>query len=273
MARPRNPIGQPGTISCKQNENGSWVASCRVRFADGELHRVKATDAKSRIRAEIKLKEKCKRVSAQQTGSIGADMLLGQLADLYMKDKSASRTQGTVDTYASAMKHIKSGLGKLAIGEATPMILQNFLNSIINSNGFGSATSCRSVLSGMMMMAVRNGALVHNPVSDVERLRRPDKTKPGSDAIPLMELPEFIAILEQNERLAKNDEIDPILFMILTGLRDGECFALCWDMVNLKTGEITVSRTVKREKGVGLYSRPMPRARAATVQYTFHRQR
>ena len=214
----------------------------------------------SRIKAEIKLKKKCERLAKQQPGSIGPDMTLAKLAELYMQDKSASRTQGTVDTYASAVKHVKSHLGQLTIGEATPMILQNFLNSIVNSNGHGAATSCRSVLSGMMMIAVRNGALLHNPVSDVEKLRRLDKSKPGSDAIPLGGLPDFIKTVEGSERLAKDDEVDPILFMMLTGLRDGECFALCWDMVNLTTREITVSRTVKRETGRGLYLQENPKS-------------
>lgn len=259
MARPRLPIGQHGEICYQQNPSGTWTAICRMRYMDGTFHKVKATD-KSRIKAQIKLKEKCERLGRQQTGAITADMTLSRLADLYMRDKASSRTQGTIDTYNSAIKHIRQRLGQLTIGEATPMALQTFLNTVMESSGYGAASSCRSVLSGMMGVAVRNGALSHNPVSEVERLRRPDKSKPGSDAIPLNELREFLQAVESNKRFKENDETDPIRFMILTGLRDGECFALCWDMVNLKTGEITVSRTVKREKGVGLYLQNNPKS-------------
>ena len=259
MSRPRLPIGQPGSVSYEQNASGTWTAICRVRFMDGTFHKVKATD-KSRIKAEIKLKSKCDAVSRQQTGGIGPDMTISRLADLYMADKANSRAQGTISTYESAMKHIRRKLGNLTIGETTPMILQAFLNSVMESSGHGAASSCRSVLSGMMGMAVRNGAMRHNPVGEVERLRRPDKSKPGSDPIPLGELPAFLQKVESNARFRDNDEIDPIRFMILTGLRDGECFALCWDMVNLKKGEITIGRTVKREKGRGLYLQDNPKS-------------
>ena len=259
MSRPRLPIGQYGKISRNQNKNGTWTALCRMRFMDGSYRKVKAT-SESPIKAEIALKQKCERLSRMQVGIIGPDITLSNLADRYMDDKGASRSQGTIDTYNSAVKHIKRQLGQLTVGETTPMAVQRFLNSVVTSNGYGAATSCRSVLSGMMGMAVRNGAIQHNPVSEVERLRRPSKSKPGSNSIPLGDLPVFLQTIENNPRLKENDEIDPIRFMIFTGLRDGECFALCWDNVNLKSGEITVDRTVKRKKGEGLYLQDNPKS-------------
>ena len=59
--------------------------------------------------------------------------------------------------------HITPRLGDLTVAEAKPDRLQKFLNTVHKESGPGAAKNCRSTLSGMMALAVSNGAAPRNP--------------------------------------------------------------------------------------------------------------
>lgn len=251
MGRPRLNIGSNGVINLREMAPGKWRARCRYRFNDGRFKQVERY-AESRTKAEIALKNALLDLSkTHANGSIKATMRLTTLADRYLAHKRRERSEGTIQAYESVIsKHIKPRIGELTIIEAQPEQLQSFIDTVARDSGHGAAKTCRSVLSGMMGMAVRNNAIEHNPVMELDRIRRPGKV--GSEAIPFDELQKFVGKVKGNKALAGYDEADLYLFMIGTGFRIGEACGLCWDAVDFDKGTVEMKRITKRVKGEGM---------------------
>lgn len=249
MARPRIPIGTYGKIHTQEMKPGTWRARTYYRFSNGKLQQVQKIGA-TETKAVNNLKRHLKTIDADASGTISPTMRLSKLADRFIQDKKERRTEGTVQTYQVAVDaHIKPDIGALTIREATPERLNNFLMTVAKEHGHGAAKNCRSVLSGMMAIAVRNGALQHNPVREVERIEKPGK--PGSIPIPPERLGEFINAIENDQRMRDSDLVDLFKVMAGTGFRMGEVCGLKWSAVDFEHGNIRVERQAKYLKGKG----------------------
>lgn len=241
------PIGQHGEINVRERD-GKFTAYCRMRCNDGRFRQIERT-SKSRVKAVIALKKACEDIRSRTFGSIELDMPLKKLADMYMEDVKSRRSAGTVQTYATAIRHIKKHLGTLTIREATPARLQTFINTIANSSGIDQAKSCKTVLSGMLGIAVRADTIAHNPVAELARIEH--KKKVGSDAIPLDALTSVLDAIDAS-RLTESDDADVLRFMAGVGFRAGEALGLCWDCVDFQHDKLTVRRIAKRITGKGM---------------------
>ena len=130
-----------------------------------------------------------------------------------------------LETYGYAVNaHITKRIGDLTVAEAKPERLQRFLTTIEKENGPGAAKNCRSALSGMLGIAVRNGAITHNPVRELERITQ--RKQKGSTAIPLAELPTFLEKVRADEFLSEKDTVELIEFMLSAGWRVAETLSL-----------------------------------------------
>jgi integrase len=89
------------------------------------------------------------------------------------------------------------------------------------------AKTCRSVISGVMGLAVRYGAITSNPVREVERIEVVTKKSPR--ALSDEEIAAWLAQLRADEKAVRKDLPDLSLFMLATGVRIGEALALMWD--------------------------------------------
>ena len=191
-------------------------------------------------------------------GSLSPSMRLDKLADMFIDAKESTRSDGTLSVYRSVIdKHIKPDLGRITILEATPERLQAYIKAKSADHGYAAAKSIRTVLSGMLGMAVRSGAIQHNPVKEVEGIKTPSEV--GSNAIPLDKVPAFLDAVAHCDYLVQRDEVDLIRFMLGTGFRAGEACGLCWDMVNFKEGKVTVERISKTVRGRGTILQPHPK--------------
>ncbi|WP_432624522.1 tyrosine-type recombinase/integrase [Bifidobacterium sp.] len=247
MSRPKMPIGQHGAINYVRGD-GKWTAKCKVRCNDGRLRQLERTRT-SKLGAQMAVEKACENIRQRSFGTIDLDTKLEDLAQRFMFDVRAKRTNGTIQTYGTAVRHITKRLGAYAIQEATPARLQDFIDYVVRHSGADQAKSCRTVLSGMFGMAIREGALVHNPVNELERIEHVGKR--GSDAIPLEDLPYVLKAIDDS-KLAENDEADVFRFMAGTGFRAGEALGLCWDCVDFRHHTVTVKRIAKRVKGKGM---------------------
>lgn len=249
MARPRLPIGSNGSISCIEIAPGVWRAITRYRFSNGKFKQVERR-ANSSAKAKNALKKALLTIDEGAGGTISPSLRLGELADKYLEEKRERRTIGTVQTYIVAVRtHIKPELGELSIREATPERLGLFISKIVREHGHGAAKNCRSVLSGMMSMAVNNGALTHNPVAEIERIEK--KGKPGTAPIHVEELPSFIDAIENDEVMVGRGYTELYKYIAGTGWRMGEACGLKWSAVNFDTNEVTMCRIAKYINGVG----------------------
>ncbi|MEV7618864.1 site-specific integrase [Microbacterium sp. NPDC089321] len=251
MGRPRLPIGTYGTINVAEVQPGKWRARARYRFADGKSRQIEK-HAPSRAKATAALKHALTTIEAARGGELKPTTHLRALGHRFLESRrELGRSEGTLETYGYAVTaHITPRIGDLSVAEATPERLQKFLNAVEKEAGPGAAKNCRSALSGMLGLAVRNGALSHNPVRELERVTQ--RKKKGSTAIPLDELPTFLERVRADEKLVEWDTVDLITFMLASGWRVAEVCALEADAVDFAAGTASVVAQNVRVKGKGI---------------------
>lgn len=263
MARPRLPLGTLGniTVTDEPDGNGMYRAKANYRRSNGTLGQV-ARYRKSKIKAKLAVQAAFEQLDDAGRATISPDMRMRQLADLFIQEKTERRAPGTVQTYQNAIDaHIKPGLGDLSIREAgNVQRLNDFITRVAKDNGHGAAKNCRSVLSGMMALAVRNGVLERNPVRDVERIEKPGK--PGSKPIPPEKLGAFLHAVECDERMKGSDYADVFRVMAGTGMRMGEQLGLTWDVIDFDKGVVHIVQQAKYIKGKGAVLQRFPKTHA-----------
>jgi integrase len=249
MPRPRRDLGTYGTINAVEVEPGKWRARARYRFNDGKLRQVERF-AGTENKATQALRKALNTIDAGRGGQISPTMTLRTLADRFLEAKrQENRSRGTIETYQyTADKHLK-GIGDLTIAEATPERLQTFLSGVHEKHGHGAAKNCRSVLSGMMQLAVVNGAIDRNPVRQLSRIEK--HGKPGSPALPLEQLSAFLRAIHGDKQLADRGTDNLLEFMAYTGFRVGEACGLAWADVDLGAGNTTMRAIAVHRRGVG----------------------
>ncbi|WP_125100183.1 site-specific integrase [Leucobacter chromiireducens] len=262
MSRPRNPIGTHGVIKVDEIAPGKVRARTRYRFSDGKLRQVERFSS-SKSKAEHALKTALTTIEADRGGELRPTTTLRALGQLFLAAKrDAGRSEGTLETYGYAVNaHIGKEIGDMSVAEATPERLQKFLTRIEKENGPGAAKNCRSSLSGMMGLAVRNGAISRNPVRELERISH--RKKKGSEAIPLAELPGFISKVQNDALLKEWDTVELIEFMLSTGWRVAEACALEVSSVDFKAGTATVDAIAKRLPKIGMQRQLFPKTAAS----------
>ena len=113
-----------------------------------------------------------------------------------------------------------------------------------------TAKSCRSVISGVMGLAVRYGAIMANPVREVERIEAKPRREPR--ALTMAERVELLKQLQADEKARRRDLPDLVFFMLATGVRIGEALAVVWSQVDFEAGTVQITSTLVRVKGEGL---------------------
>lgn len=258
MARPRNPIGTHGIFKVDEVAPGKFRARTRYRFQDGKSRQVERFDT-TKAKAEHKLKKALTTIEAARGGELKPTTTLRALGQQFLASKrDLGRTEGTLETYGYAVNaHITKRIGDLTVAEAKPERLQKFLTTIEIENGPGAAKNCRSALSGMLGIAVRNGAIAHNPVRELERIT--NRGKKGSSAIPFAGLPAFLKKMRADEYLIEKDTVQLIEFMLASGWRVAETCALDVTSIDWKAGTATVEAINVRVKGQGIMRQPFPK--------------
>ena len=165
--------------------------------------------------------------------------------------KQGSRSPRTLETYERHLTgHILPALGDLRLLEISVPVLDRFLRALSSSTGPATAKTARSVVSGVLGLAVRYGAIVHNPVRDASRLGGLTKRDPR--ALTLEERKSLLEALSKDKVAIAADLPDLTRFMLATGQRIGECLAVIWMEVDVDRGQIQVTSTVIRWTGHGL---------------------
>lgn len=262
MPRPPLEVGTWGeiwTYVAKTDDGGNPIryrAVTRYRDYDGRTRHVErfgATEKKAVAALRKALKE---RARAAVAGDLNSGNRFSDAATLWLERieraaKADQRSLGTVETYRRQLtNHVLPGLGELRLREITTGRLDRFLNTIKDDIGAPTAKTCRSAVSGVLGLAVRYGALTHNPIRDVEVIETKAKKEPR--ALTAAERVQWIAQLEDDEDAVNKDLPDLSRFMMATGLRIGEALAVLWSEVDSDMTSVDITSTVIRVTGVGL---------------------
>lgn len=126
----------------------------------------------------------------------------------------------------------------------------------------GSATAklARSILSGMLGLAVRHDALLYNPARDIARIESGEKAARSLTLDGARDLRAKVAVSEKAIAWGLADFTD---MMLATGLRVGETSAITWDALDLVAGTVELRGTVISLKGQGLILKLRPKRRGS----------
>jgi integrase len=168
-----------------------------------------------------------------------------------------TRSAGSLDTYRRQLdNHVPPALGEVRLGEATTPLVDKVIAAIKADAGRPTVKTCRSVISGVMGLAVRVrcGAVSTNPVREVERIEVVPRKAPRS--LTGLEIAAWLGQLGSDEKAVREDLPDLSLFLLATGVRVGEALAVIWDQVDFDGAEVEITHTVIRVKGQGLLRKP-----------------
>jgi integrase len=198
------------------------------------------------------LEERARRVSSQLHGGTSFEEAAGMwLSRLERLAEMGQRSPGTVQTYRFQLgRHVLPRLGGVRLQEITTPLLDRFVMDLHQNVGSATARTCRSIISGTLGMAVRQGAIRANPTRELERLEGRRRKEPR--ALTSEEQARWFIGLTQDDIAIRQDLVDFSAFLLGTGLRIGEALAVLWHEVDLDAGVLTVSSTLIRVTGQGL---------------------
>ena len=262
MGRAPLPLGTWGKIRVypyhhdAKGKPDTFRAETLYRDFDGRTRTVTAY-GRSKTLAANKLREKLKeRSETGRRGELTGMHRFSAAADLWMEKlrgmvAEGRRSPGTVDTYERQLRnHILPALGEVRLAEATTPLIDKVIGAIKADVSPATAKSCRSVISGVMGLAVRYGAISHNPVREVERVEAKPAKEPR--ALTVEERARLIRQLRADEKARRKDLPDLVAFMLATGCRIGEALAVVWSQVDFEPGTVEITHTLVRVKGEGL---------------------
>lgn len=250
---PRKPlqVGTWGKIHRVDLGGGVHAAKGRFRDVDGVTRLIEAR-GKTGAAAERALIAAMKDRAAISGTDITSLTRLAALADYWLRTEieTSDRSTSTKDRYRYVVEtYVIPGVGGLTVREATVAAVDRYLKHEQERTGGATAKLCRTVLSGMMGIAVRHNAAAANPVRDVARIKVESK---AVRALSLDEVADLRADLQADAKAAAVDLPDIVAVLLGTGGRVGSVLAIPWPEVELEAGLLSLTGTIVRVKGVGL---------------------
>jgi integrase len=235
-------------------------AIAKYRGFDGVTRQVEA-HGKTRTQAENALRAKLKeRAATSRKGELTALHRFSDATEIWrskMRElvREGLRSPSSLDTYEHQLnRHVLPALGEVRLGEITTPLLDRFIGQVRTEVGAATARSCRSVVSGVMGLAVRYGAVAVNPVREVDRITSRPRRPPR--ALTAEEWAAWLERLRTDGKADERDLPDLCMFLMGTGARIGEALAVLWQQVNLDGGAVEITHTIIRIKGEGLLRKP-----------------
>jgi len=179
-------------------------ALAKYRDFDGVVRLVEAS-GKTATAATQNLRRRLQnRTSAGLHGDLTAMTRFRTASDVWLERVDAlvadgRRSPGTVDTYRRQLKnHVQPALGEVRLGELTTPLVGKVFSKIKSDISSATAKSCRSVISGVLSLAVRYGAIPVNPVREIERIESKPKRPPR--ALSADELVQLLRQLQDDQQ-------------------------------------------------------------------------
>ncbi len=262
MGRPPLPVGTFGKIDFFVVAPKRVRARASLRDFDGRRRPLTRYGA-SRAEAERRLRTALRDRTGPSVGTPAADSRLSIVATLWLADVDDSELAvGTKRLYRFVVEgYVLPALGELRLREVTVPAVDRMLDSVHDQHGPGAAKSARSVLSGILGMAVRHGALASNPVREVSGRRRP-RTAVGPRALTIEESRRLREWLAADPEALRLDLPELVGVMLGTGMRIGETCALRYPAVDFDAATLTVRATVVRVPKQGLHVQDFPKSDA-----------
>ena len=268
MPRPPLVIGTWGKIRRVEREKGRWVAYARFRDHDGVTRLIERTGSTAQ-KAEDSLKQSLTERLTLTEDDITRNSTLKAVAEVWFAEEVAgNRALNTERRYREILNVVVlPGLGGVRMHEINVSRLDRFLKAVVSTRGGATALLCKSVLSGVIGLAARHGAISSNPLRDVATIR---KTTPEVRALDMETLRDLRSKMYANELAVLRDVVEPTDFMLGTGVRIGEAFATRWADLLLDSEEPTalVHATVVWVNKRGMLIQENPKTKTSVRRLT-----
>ena len=249
-----------GDGSVFQRKDGRWEGRIVVGYKENGYAKTKNVTAQTKTACQeklAKLREECGRRSDR----IKPDMPFGDWIDFWYQNYSAPKLRPTTQACYSGRiyTHIIPSIGSIPLNKLTQNDLQQFYARLKKSgrkkhiDKFGEGLSdrmvrsCHTTCRTALEKAVTEGLIRINPAVGCKL--PPKKAKEMQVLTP----PEITRFLIQAR---EEGYYELFLLELTTGMRRGEILALKWRDLNLKTGELHISRQVLKVNGKVLISTP-----------------
>lgn len=252
MARPPLDIGTYGKIYESARVQGRWTplhrvaadaqpdkfkASARYRGADGQT-RTMEREGSSSATATRRLKAGLKEVlNTKAATTLTGSSRISTLAPRLLERTQRECVGTTYDRYTSRLNnHVLPAIGNLLIRECTAARLNLVFDAFAEAGASpNTRRGIRTVVSGLMQEAVDLEILESNPVRNLRKIKGGTKKVVAYDAL---QIADFFARVDGDERAVRADLPDLLRFIFGTGARFGEALALRWRDINF-TGTVT----------------------------------
>lgn len=260
VGRPALVIGTHGKISYETVTPALVRARTRFRDIDGRTRFIRG-QGKSRSAAERNLEWRLAERMKAVTTLTGAARL-GAVMDEWITqiEENTDLAAGTKRLYRlNVEKHLRPLLGGLLAGELSIQLVNNALRKVRDQSGPSAGRTARSVLSGVLAVAVKNGALAANPVREAISFKSARKS--ATRALSPDETAQLVDALRASELALRLDLPDLVEWMLYTGCRIGEALAVRdgtsttndgRPLLDREHGTWEVNATIVRVTGQGL---------------------
>ncbi|WP_280272628.1 tyrosine-type recombinase/integrase [Nocardia wallacei] len=247
--------------------------------------------SKSSAEARLKqvIQERIKSEGHRRDSAITRYTLMPQLADLWLAEMELDETitPQTLQWYREEIEtshdrraskdtiKIKSAMSGVRIFEADTSFLDSYLKRIQSNGHKRKAQIHKIILTGMMGLAVRHGAIRENPVREVGKIRRKKAKPTAMNEQTRNGLRTQLEIWLSGQEIpgtpaythgpARDPDILNIADVLLgTGARPGECLAFrrCDLSRESMPWQMTICGTIVRVTGTGLYRQEWPKTDA-----------
>ncbi|SFO37735.1 Site-specific recombinase XerD [Pseudonocardia ammonioxydans] len=258
MPRPPLPLGSYGKITAWQ-DGDSWIARTHYRDFDGRTRQVKRR-GKSKAAAIRSLRSAIvDRQAPVKESEVVPDSRFTKVAELWLAEvreavDAGRRSPGTLDIYASIYRrHVEPALGEMRVREMTTPVVDRALG-VIKKRSASRARTAKVVISGVMKLAARHGAIAYNPVREVARIDSEPRRPPRS--LTAAERTAWLDAVGQSKKARDWDLPDLTRMMLATGVRIGEALAIGWSEIDLDEQTVDIRWRLVRRTGVGLLRLP-----------------
>lgn len=295
-------LGTHGAITVsgqvQDPETGRWVkpaegakperyrASCRYRDKDGRtltVERIAGTKGQARAKLNKALADHDREQELRATGNKttlrdAAETWLAQVRrNTELSPKTKRLYGGTWDRHIA-----KSELADLPLGDVTVPALRTFLQELADQSGTQTAKVTRSVLSGILSLAVDDGLVSINAcrgLRPIKAAKAKESTRDTRRALTAEERQHLIKTADEHPRAKALDLGDVIAFQAATGARIAEVLAQKWADVDVDSGTVRIRGTKSKDSDrtvalpEAMVERLRKRARISAYVFTSPEQR
>ena len=242
-----NKKRRSGEGTLRMRKDGRWEGRVVVGDRDDGLPITKSVTAKEKETCLQKLEALKETCGAHSAGRLAPDMLFGDWISLwYTRFKKPSIRPTTQVNYENQIeRHIRPDIGRIPLNRLTQNDLQQFYarqkagGRQFRADRFGAGLSdqmirgCHALCRASLEKALTEGLIRVNPAVGC---KLPPKKAREMQVLTREEMQRFMI-------QAKADGyFELFLLEFSTGLRRGEIAALQWNDLNLRTGELHISR-------------------------------